>query len=95
MSIQFSPFYHDVQSGNGLMKSIKHGIKDLQKSKIISKSLGQLSKVAGVASDLGVPLAGNVAGLAKQGANVSGKVGFGKRKPAQKGKGKKKATKKH
>ncbi len=89
-TIQFSPFYHSVQKGNGLMGDIKRGVKSLQKSKVISRTLGGISKVASVADDLGVPLAGNVAGLSRQGANISAKVGFGKRK-LQKGKGKKKS----
>lgn len=93
-TVQFSPFYHDVQSGKGFVNSVKKGIKDLRKSKIISKSLGQLGKVAKVADNFGVPLAGSVAGLAKQGANMSGKVGFGRKRPSQKGKGKK-SMKKH
>lgn len=94
-TVQFSPFYHSVQKGNGLINSIKHGINDLRKSKVISKSLGKLSKIANVADDLGVPLAGNVAGLAKKGAAASGKVGFGKKRPSQRGKGTKKTTRKH
>ena len=90
-TIQFSPFYHSVQKGNGLMSDIKRGVKSLQKSKVISKTLGGISKVASVADDLGVPLAGNVAGLSRQGANISAKVGFGKKgKKGKKSKGKKK-----
>lgn len=89
-NIQYSPFYHNVQSGQGLGRFIKSVnekvIKPVRKSHIISKTGRFVGDVANV-------FAPGVGSKIQEVADVTKQHGMG-RKKSQKGKGKKKTSKK-